>query len=94
MAGNDFVREIPVELPETMASHDVLAPLWARARIDDLMGQDYTGAQMGSMHAELKDTITQLGIEYPVDDAVYFVRRGRGDDRDRWWPAATNRCAG
>src|SRR6185369_9203071 len=64
MGGNDFVREIPVEFPETMASHDVLAPLWARARIDNLMGQDYAGAQTGNMNKELKDTITQLGIEF------------------------------
>ncbi len=64
MAGNDFVREIPVEFPETMASHDVLASLWARARVDDLMGQDFEGLQSENMRADLKDTITQLGIEY------------------------------
>jgi Ca-activated chloride channel family protein len=64
VAGNDFTREIPVEFPETMASHDVLASLWARARIDNLMGHDYAGAQSGNMKQELKDTITQLGIEY------------------------------
>ena len=64
MAGSDFVREIPVEFPEAMVSHDVLAPLWARARIDSLMGQDYLGAQHGNMQAGLKETITQLGIEY------------------------------
>lgn len=64
MAGQDYVREIPVELPETMASHDVLASLWARARVDNLMDQDYQGAQSGNMRADLKDTITQLGIEY------------------------------
>jgi Ca-activated chloride channel family protein len=64
MGGSDFVREIPVELPETMALHDVLAPLWARARVDDLMNDDYAGAQSGNMRADLKDTITQLGIEY------------------------------
>ena len=64
MGGSDFVREIPVELPETMALHDVLAPLWARARVDNLMNQDYAGAQSGNMKTELKDTITQLGIEY------------------------------
>ena len=64
MAGNDFVREIPVEFPETMASHDVLASLWARARVDDLMNQDLQGMQSGNMRADLKDTITQLGIEY------------------------------
>jgi Ca-activated chloride channel family protein len=64
MAGVDFVRDIPVEFPETMASHDVLASLWARARIDDLMGQDFNGAQSGTMRPDLKTTITQLGIEY------------------------------
>ncbi len=64
IAGNDFVREIQVELPETMASHDVLSSLWARERIDNLMAQDYGGAQQGNMRSDLKDTITQLGIEY------------------------------
>lgn len=64
MAGTDFTREISVALPESMALHDVLAPLWARARIDDVMGQDFRGAQTGTMRDELKQTITQLGIEY------------------------------
>jgi len=64
MGGSDFVRDIPVELPETMALHDVLAPLWARARVDNLMNEDYAGAQSGNMRADLRDTITQLGIEY------------------------------
>ena len=47
-----------------MALHDVLAPLWARARVDNLMNEDYAGAQSGNMRADVKDTITQLGIEY------------------------------
>ena len=64
MGGNEFVREIPVELPETMALHDVLAPLWARARVDNLLAQDFAGAQSGNVRADLQDTITQLGLEY------------------------------
>src|SRR4029078_1746979 len=64
VAGNDFVRDIPVSFPETMASHDVLSSLWARRRIDDLMSQDYAGAQSGRMKPDLKQTITQLGLEY------------------------------
>jgi len=64
LAGNDFVREIPIELPETMASHDVLASLWARARVDDLMNQDTEGQSAENMREDLKETITQLGIEY------------------------------
>jgi Ca-activated chloride channel homolog len=64
MAGVDYVRDIPVSFPETMASHDVLPALWARARIDDLMNRDFNGAQSGTMRPDLKTTITQLGIEY------------------------------
>jgi Ca-activated chloride channel family protein len=64
MSGREFVREIPVELPETEARHDVLATLWARARVDDLLKQDYVGVQQGKAHADLKETITQLGVEY------------------------------
>ena len=64
MAGNDFVREIPVDFPEVESQHDVLASLWARDRIDDLMGQDYAGLQQANMRPELKETITQIGLEY------------------------------
>src|ERR1700752_4501020 len=62
--GNDFVREIPVSFPETMASHDVLSSLWARRGSDDLMSQDYGGAQTGQMRPDLKQTVTQVGLEY------------------------------
>ena len=64
MAGKDFVREIPVEFPETMAFARCACVALGAARVDNLMGQDYAGAQNGNMRAELKDTITQLGIEY------------------------------
>jgi len=64
MAGSPFTREIQVALPETMALHDVLAPLWARARIDSLMSEDYMGVFNGKMQDDLRNTITQLGIEF------------------------------
>ena len=64
MSGNDFVREIPVQFPDNEARHDVLASLWARQRIDDLMGQDYGGVQRSNMRPDLKETITQLGLEF------------------------------
>ncbi|HEY6804948.1 MAG TPA: VIT and VWA domain-containing protein [Pyrinomonadaceae bacterium] len=64
IAGNDFVREIPVSFPENMAAHDVLSSLWARRRIDDLMSKDYSGAQNGQMQPELQQTITAVGLEY------------------------------
>ena len=64
MGGQDFVREISVNLPESQTEHDVLATLWARTRIDDLMSQDYNGAQQGNMKSDLQETITQLGLNY------------------------------
>jgi Ca-activated chloride channel family protein len=64
MSGRDFVREIPVAFPESMAHHDVLASLWARSRIDNLMGQDYEGIQRGMTPPDVKETITNLGLEF------------------------------
>jgi Ca-activated chloride channel family protein len=63
MAGRDFVREIPVDF-STSQQHDVLATLWARTRVDDLMSQDFKGAQQGNMRDEVKQAITQLGLDY------------------------------
>jgi Ca-activated chloride channel family protein len=63
-AGQNFVREIPLDLPESQPQHDVLATLWARTRIDDLMSQDYSGMQRGAMKPEVREAITQLGLEY------------------------------
>ena len=48
MAGYPMVREIVVNLPAVEPEHDVLATLWARARVDDLMAQDYLGIQRGA----------------------------------------------
>jgi Ca-activated chloride channel family protein len=64
MGGREFVRELPVDFPATQKEHDVLPSLWARSRIDDLMAQDYAGAQRGAMRPELQQTITNLGLEY------------------------------
>jgi len=76
MAGHSAVREIQVDLPSLEPRHDVLATLWARTRIDDLMGQDMTsrtplGQDLGATEAagavrraEVRKAITQLGLDY------------------------------
>ena len=64
VAGVDFIREIQVRLPEAEARHEALASLWARARIDDLMAQDYGGMQSGKMQKEIEAEITRLGLDY------------------------------
>lgn len=64
MSGREYTREIAVNFPETETRHDVLATLWARTRIDDLMSQDWNGIQQGTAKPEVQETITQLGLEY------------------------------
>lgn len=64
MSGRDFVREIPIELPEKEPRHDVVSTLWARTRIDDLMSQDYNGIQNGSPREDIREAITQLGLKF------------------------------
>ncbi|MGA2435174.1 MAG: VIT domain-containing protein [Bryobacteraceae bacterium] len=64
IGGRTFLRELNVDLPASDPAHDVLAPLWARTQIEELMGQDYGGAQRGAMRADLREAITGLGLDY------------------------------
>jgi Ca-activated chloride channel family protein len=64
LAGRYFTREIPIELPDSNRDHDVLATLWARARVDDLMRADFAGLQRGQPKTEIREVITQLGLDF------------------------------
>jgi Ca-activated chloride channel family protein len=66
MSGQVFERELAVELPESRDENEVLATLWARRRVEDLMSQDYAGAQSGLMRADLREEVTGLGLEYSL----------------------------
>lgn len=63
-AGRDFTRDIRVTLPAAEPRRDVLASLWARTRIADLMAKDYAGAQRGAMNPEVQEAVTQLGLDF------------------------------
>lgn len=63
-AAGPFERTIDVNLPAAEPAHDVLAPLWARKRIDWLMEQDWLGIQHGNPNKDVKGDITQLGLEF------------------------------
>lgn len=63
-AGGPFTRKIEVHLPAAAPEHDVLAPLWARKRIDWLMEQDWLGIQRGKPNKDVKGDITKLGLEF------------------------------
>ena len=64
-AGQEFVREVPIELPDSEAAHDVLATLWARKRIDDLMDQYIAQTQADAVvNEQQKEEITKLGLDF------------------------------
>ena len=66
-ADGPYERKIDVTLPEAPEpGHDVLAPLWARARIDELMAQDWIGAQRGQPNESVKKDIIALGLEFSL----------------------------
>ena len=64
IAGRSVVRKINVEFPGFEPKHDVLATLWARTKIADLMAQDYNGIQQGNPKPNIRTAITQLGLDY------------------------------
>jgi Ca-activated chloride channel family protein len=64
--GRTVTREISVNLPALETRHDVLATLWARARVDDLMAQNWVGAQTGNPRPEVREAVTQLGLQYKL----------------------------
>ena len=63
-AGGPFSRDIPVTFSASTQPFEALAGFWARRRIDDLMSQDWLGLQQGTMKPEIKEQITQLGLDY------------------------------
>ncbi len=64
MSGREWSREVALTLPAVEPAHDVLATLWARHRVDALMVSDWSGMQSGSPRAEVREEITQLGLDY------------------------------
>jgi Ca-activated chloride channel family protein len=64
MSGRPWSRELRVSLPPDEPAHDVLATLWARARVDDLMGQDYVGLQHGTTRDDVREAIAQIGLDF------------------------------
>ena len=64
VSGLPVVREVELNFPESESSHKVLAGLWARLKIADLMSQDFKGIQQGRPDTAIREAITELGLTY------------------------------
>jgi len=62
----DFERKIDVTLPEKEPANEVLAPLWARAKVADLMQQNLAGVQRGQPDPAMKEEILGLGLRFQL----------------------------
>ena len=67
--GQELVREIPVNFPEAESANDVLATLWARTKIDDLMSKSlkYDANEdeaILDLKAKTKLEIIQTGLKF------------------------------
>lgn len=63
-ANGKFERTIDVTLPETHEEDDVLAPLWARAKVAHIMNSNWLGVQQNRPRHDVKAAITKIGLQY------------------------------
>ncbi|MHC4088765.1 MAG: VIT and vWA domain-containing protein [Planctomycetota bacterium] len=59
-----FERAIDVVLPQDAPDDDVVATLWARAKVENLMSSDLAGIQRGQPDPAIKEQIVGLGMNY------------------------------
>jgi Ca-activated chloride channel homolog len=63
-AGVYFERSIEVDFSAATSQQEALAPMWARAKVEDLMSQDLMGLQQGRPATETKEQVTKLGLDF------------------------------
>lgn len=64
-ASGNYKRKIGLTLPaETAGGNPAIPQQWARSKIEDLMAEDYIGAQSGKPDAANKERIVGLGMTY------------------------------
>ncbi len=64
--GKPYSQKLPVTFPESNTANEGIASVWARAKVDRLMSQDWSGAQQGQLNQELKDEIIATALEHHI----------------------------
>lgn len=64
--GKPYLEKIKVNFPENAGGSDSIGSVWARAKVDRLMSEDWQGAQNGSINKELKDEIVKVALDHHI----------------------------
>lgn len=63
--GKPYKQELKLDFPAVQASNDVLPSIWARAKVEKLMSQDWKGLQF-NQNDKLKTEITDTALKYHI----------------------------
>lgn len=61
-----YSEKIKVNFPEDTSGSESIASVWARAKVDRLMSEDWQAAQSGSVNKELKDEIVKVALDHHI----------------------------
>ncbi len=64
--GKPYLEKIKVNFPENAGGSESIGSVWARAKVDRLMSEDWQGAQNGSINKELKDEIVKVALDHHI----------------------------
>ncbi|MCC7530291.1 MAG: VWA domain-containing protein [Candidatus Melainabacteria bacterium] len=64
--GKPYLEKIKVNFPENQSGSESIASVWARAKVDRLMSEDWQGAQNGSINKELQDEIVKVALDHHI----------------------------
>jgi Ca-activated chloride channel family protein len=65
-AGTPYKQTMELNLPEVNATNPGIGSIWARAKVDRLMSEDWFGAQSGKPNKEIKDEIVQTALDHHI----------------------------
>ncbi|OPZ89787.1 MAG: Vault protein inter-alpha-trypsin [bacterium ADurb.Bin425] len=65
-AGKPYSQTIKVDFPNESKENKGVPSLWARAKVDRLMSEDWFGAQQGQVNKELKEEIVDTALKHHI----------------------------
>jgi Ca-activated chloride channel family protein len=65
-AGKPYKQTMQVNFPEDASTNKGVASIWARAKVDRLMSEDWMGAQSGNPKKEIKDEIIRTALDHHI----------------------------